>query len=577
MKRLEGAVWRKRILVLTLGVILSLCAACDAPPPTPEPTPTLVPTPTPAPIEVLQDLRYVITWNGELLATEELRIHPVDDALVAYGDLTRAGPAPMLEQRTVQLSSFLNPLQYALERHTLGVQSTWVAQRGEDSIDCMANNQAWYAPVMVPGISPPPNLLLERAPSALPFALLALQVTEGRALTTAMAPLSMQVLDVTEPLPASRPMTVTVAMDQSEAIIGTVALQGQIQAGANPQFTMWMRPGSRVMYGVTFEQYTFGLLEQMQNPALRGTGRLVIERVSHLPELPEPARDPEVIYEAVSIAGSQADLLEGVLLRPDGPGPFPALLVQQPGGVLPPPQGLEQLVRQGWVVLTYSPAGVGNSAGRYQRAPSARLAADVRVAGEWLAQRPEVDLQRVVLVGIGEAGIVGARAIAESNPFAAAVLGSFATDMPLFPDLAEARMAALASHGGWDAVDLERYRMYSLQAWQEWLQAEREEIGLLGRRASLAPLYVWQEIDLVEMLGRAQTPVLILHGRADEWTPVDGAERLEAALRVRGVDGVEFRYLFGPLGADLGGNAQQLWDDQVDDLVDAWLRDTLGP
>lgn len=577
MGRLESAVWRKRILVLTLSMVLGLMWACDAPPPTPEPTPTLVPTPTPAPDQVLQDLRYAITWNGELLATEELRVGTVDDSIVAYGDLTRFGPGPLFERRTVQLSPLLNPIHYSLERHTLGVQSTWVAQREGESINYMANDQAWYAPVLVPDISPPPNLLMERAPSALPFALLALQITEERALTASAESLSLQVLDVTDLLPVNRRMTVTLSMDQSEAIIGTVALAGEIEDGANPQFTLWMRPGSRMLYGVAFEQYTFGLLEQMQNPALRGTGRLMIERVSHLPELPEPEQAPDIIYETVSIAGSQGHLREGLLLRPEGPGPFSALLVQEPGGVLPPPQGLERLVRQGWVVLTYSPAGVGASEGSYQRAPSELLAADVRLVGEWLAQRPEVDTQRIVLVGVGEAGIVGARAIAQDNPFAAAVLGSFATDMPLFPDLAEARIATLASHGGWDAVDLERYRMYSLQTWQGWLEEGQEEIGLLGRRASLVPLRMWQEIDLVETLGQAQTPVLVLHGRADEWTPVDGAERLEAVLRARGVEGVEFRYLYGPLSAELGGNAQQPWADEVDDLVGAWLRDRLGP
>ena len=577
MERLERAVWRKRILVLALAMLLSLLVACDEPPPTPVPTPTPIPTPTPAPVEVLQNLRYSITWNGELLATEELRMTDAGDLLMVYSDLDRFGPLPLTERRTLQLSPILTPVQYSLERHALGVQSTWVAQRREDAIDCMANDQVWYAPVMVPGISPPPKLMMERAPSALPFVLLALQATEQRALPASTEPLALYVLDVTDPMPVSRLMTVTVAVDQSEAIIGTVALAGEIEGGANPQFTMWMRPGSRMLFGVTFEQYSFGLLDQMQNPALRGTGRLAIERVTHLPEPPEREQEPDVIYEVALLPGSEGGSREGLLLRPEGPGPFPALLVHQPGGALPPPQGLEQLVRQGWVVLTYSPAGVGASDGPYQRAPSALLAADARLAGEWLAQRSEVDPQRIALVGLGEAGIVGARAIAERNPFAAAVLGSFATDLPLYPDLAEMRLMALATHGGLDSVSLERYRMYSLQAWQGWLDEGRNEIGLLGRRASLVPLQAWQEIDLVETLGRAQAPVLILHGRADEWTPVDGAERLEAVLRARGVENVEFRYLYGPLRADLGGNAQQLWDEQVDSLVGAWLQDALAP
>lgn len=575
MNRSRRAIRRRRGVFLALVILLALCAACEAAPAGPEPTPTVAPTPTPSADIVLQNLRFVIRWNDQLLATEELTVEQFEGNLLVRSELIRHGPNPVIEQRLVQLSPVLRPIRYSLERRTMGTQSTWVAEYEGGAMDSLANNLAWYAPVLVPEISPAPGILLERAPSALPFAVLALQITDNRPLHDASPPWLSHALDIAEALPVSRPVTVSVSLDQGEAIIGTVALEGRIAGYANPRFTMWVRPGSRTLFRVTIEDHVADLWDQLGESALRTPGLVTIERVTHLPALPEALPEPGVVAEGVSFVGSDGAMRQGLLLRPEGAGPFPALLVQHPGGILPPPQGLAAFVRQGWAVFTYSPAGVGESEGVFQRAPSGLLAADARLAGEWLRQQPEINPERIVLVGIGQAGIVGAQVVAQPSPFAAAVLGSFATVLPLYPDLVEERILALATFYGWDDVALARYRQQSIEQWQEWLQAGYDEIGLLGRRASLTPLRVWQETDLVASLRQAQIPVLVLHGRADLWTPVDGAELLELLLHEEGVEAVTFRYLDG-LGADLGGSAERLWDDQVDGLVSEWLQDTLG-
>lgn len=575
MQRPRRAIWRRRGLLLAFVILLSMCAACEVAPAAPVPTPTPNPTPTPSPDQVLQDLRFVIMRNDQLLATEELRVEQFEGTLLVRSELIRHGLSPVVERRLVQVSPVLRPIRYSLERRSMGAQSTWVAEYERNAMNCLANNLAWYAPVLVPEVSPAPGVLLERAPSALPFVLLALQLTNDRPLHDGAPPWHSHALDVVEALPVSRPVTVSVSLDRGEAIIGTVALEGQIAGYANPHFTMWVRPGSRTLFRVTIEDHVADLWEQLGEPALRAPGLVTIERVARLPAPIEALPEPGIVSETVSFAGSNAETRHGVLLRPEGEGPFPALLVQHPGGTLPPPQGLEAFARQGWAVFSYSPAGVEPSEGEFQRAPSRLLAADARLAGEWLRQRPEISPERIVLVGLGEAGIVGAQVAAEPSPFAVAVLGSFATVLPLYPDLVEERILALADFYGWDDVALARYRQYSIEQWQEWLQAGYEDIGLLGRRASLAPLRVWQETDLVASLRQAQIPVLILHGTADTWTPVDGAELLEALLHEEGVGAVTFRYLDG-IGADLGGNAERLWDDQADALVSGWLEETLG-
>ena len=73
------------------------------------------------------------------------------------------------------------------------------------------------------------------------------------------------------------------------------------------------------------------------------------------------------------------------------------------------------LTRQGIAVLRDDKRGIGESGGDYETATSADFASDVDAAVAWLKTRPEVNPQKIGLVGHSEGGLI-APMVAARNP-----------------------------------------------------------------------------------------------------------------------------------------------------------------
>ena len=133
-----------------------------------------------------------------------------------------------------------------------------------------------------------------------------------------------------------------------------------------------------------------------------------------------------VLYTSEDITFTSADgiKLAGRLSVPESSSPVPAFMMLH---------GSEQgtrdnfgnkvmahyMISRGFAILNYDKRGVGDSEGTYQEAPSpANLQrhADDAIAGvEYLASRPEIDAQRIGLIGFSQAGWVIPLAASQSD------------------------------------------------------------------------------------------------------------------------------------------------------------------
>lgn len=167
-----------------------------------------------------------------------------------------------------------------------------------------------------------------------------------------------------------------------------------------------------------------------------GSWPLTIKRVEIVTELkrpqepkkPYPYAEEEVTYENLR-AGVK---LAGTLTRPQGDGPFPAVLLIAGSG----PQSRNEevlghkvflvladyLTRRGIVVLRSDKRGVGTSTGKYDEATSADFADDALAGVEYLKTRKEVDPHKIGLVGHSEGGIVAPMVAARSKDVALIIL-----------------------------------------------------------------------------------------------------------------------------------------------------------
>jgi uncharacterized protein len=130
------------------------------------------------------------------------------------------------------------------------------------------------------------------------------------------------------------------------------------------------------------------------------------------PKPPFPYRSEEV---TITNTAGQA-MLAGTLIRPDGKGPFPAVVLISGSGAQNRDEEIfghkpflvlaDHLTRHGIAVLRYDDRGVGKSTGSLASATSEDLAGDAWAAWQALSARPEVDAKRVGLLGHSEGGLI---------------------------------------------------------------------------------------------------------------------------------------------------------------------------
>lgn len=139
------------------------------------------------------------------------------------------------------------------------------------------------------------------------------------------------------------------------------------------------------------------------------------------PQKPYPYREEDVTYPN-STAGIT---LAATLTLPQGKGPFPAALLITGSGPHDRDETIfehrpflvlaDYLTRKGFVVLRSDKRGCGKSTGTYATATTADFATDADAGVAYLQSRPEINHEKIGLIGHSEGGAV-APLVAARNP-----------------------------------------------------------------------------------------------------------------------------------------------------------------
>lgn len=147
--------------------------------------------------------------------------------------------------------------------------------------------------------------------------------------------------------------------------------------------------------------------------------------------LPPPARPQNPVqpypYRSEDVTFPSGDVtLAGTVTTPEGPGPFPAVVMITGSGAQDRDETLaghkpflvlaDALTRAGVAVLRTDDRGVGRSGGSAAGTPYADLADDARAGVAHLRTRPEVDPARIGLFGHSEGGYLAPLAVQRSAP-----------------------------------------------------------------------------------------------------------------------------------------------------------------
>ncbi|MFI1754403.1 CocE/NonD family hydrolase [Streptomyces sp. NPDC020571] len=232
-------------------------------------------------------------------------------------------------------------------------------------------------------------------------------------------------------------------------------------------------------------------------------------------------------------------------------------------------QQAEDLARDGYAVLTWSARGFGESTGKIGlNAPDGEVA-DVSRLIDWLAEQPQIELDkdgdpRVGIAGGSYGGAVALLAAghdARVDAVAPAITYWNLADA-LFPNGVFKKLWAgifVNSGGGCDRFEADLCRMYQRVA--ESGTPDAEAVKLLAERS---PQAVGE---------RVKVPTLLTQGQTDSLFPLGQADAAAKAIRANGAPvGVDW-IAGGHDGGDMETGRVQA---RVDDWFDRYLKDDKG-
>ncbi|ALU93889.1 ABC transporter ATP-binding protein [Streptomyces globisporus C-1027] len=288
-------------------------------------------------------------------------------------------------------------------------------------------------------------------------------------------------------------------------------------------------------------------------------------------------------WSAVADDGSPAVQREDRILRMDGvpidtsyfhakgSGKRPAVLIGHGfGGSKNDVRAqAEKLAADGYAVLTWSARGFGKSGGKISLNDPDHEVEDVSRLIDWLAERPEVELDgkgdpRVGLTGASYGGAVSLLAAGhdERVDAIAPVITYWNLADALFPDGVFKKLWAgifITTGGGCERFEKQLCEMYERVAVSG--KPDAEAVKLLTERSPSA------------VADRIKVPSLLLQGQSDSLFPLGQADAMQKAISANGAP-VSVDWISG--GHDGGDSETSRVEGRVGDWFDRYLKEDTG-
>ncbi|WP_189528810.1 alpha/beta fold hydrolase [Streptomyces sindenensis] len=229
----------------------------------------------------------------------------------------------------------------------------------------------------------------------------------------------------------------------------------------------------------------------------------------------------------------------------------------------------EKLAADGYAVLTWSARGFGKSGGEITLNDPDHEVKDVSRLIDWLAERPEVELDgkgdpRVGLTGASYGGAVSLLAAGhdERVDAIAPVITYWNLADALFPDGVFKKLWAgifITTGGGCEKFEKRLCEMYERVAVSG--EPDAEAVELLAERSPSA------------VADRIKVPSLLLQGQSDSLFPLGQADAMQQAISANGAP-VAVDWISG--GHDGGDSETSRVEGRVGDWFDRYLKEDTG-
>jgi len=266
----------------------------------------------------------------------------------------------------------------------------------------------------------------------------------------------------------------------------------------------------------------------------------VVSKPAEKPDYSAPRGAPYTAEE-VSFKGPGGITLGGTLTKPmNARGPVPAVVTitgsgQQDrdeyiplvGGLRVFRQVADTLSRVGIAVLRLDDRGLGASTGSFANSNTADFADDTRAALAYLRSRPDIDPNRLALIGHSEGGMI-APMVAATDPKLRAIA--------IMAGPADKMIDIILEQNKWVAD----HNPKMTQAQRDSVLAETR-VALAPERQFAPALKFWMSYDPAPAAKQVKAATLILQGETDRQVPAGNATKLAALIRLGGNKDVTVR------------------------------------
>jgi pimeloyl-ACP methyl ester carboxylesterase len=310
---------------------------------------------------------------------------------------------------------------------------------------------------------------------------------------------------------------------------------------------------------------------------------------------------------------SESFKIFGDLKMPEGPGPHPVILFvhgdgpnsRTSGGTYPPI--MKRMLSVGYATFAWDKPGSGKSKGRIDRSRLQEQRAQIVLdAIEVLKSRPDIDLNRIGLWGISQAGYVMPRVLLKSKDVAFMIAiscpGVAGVEQGAYLVSAQAICAGVSQE---DAAQMRSLlsAIEKVETYVEYVEVKNqldslpgiEAASIFGYRKGPRPQDEWHEPNLdgdyfwdpIVVIEKTTIPVLaVFGGRDTQIDPIQGAQAYRDALtragnknfRVELIPGTDHNIILSKTGCidERENRSRGDWTNYAPEylnIIEEWLED----
>lgn len=515
---------------------------------------------------------YIVNSDGHDIEAVKIDKYITDDRLIYRSqDSTPYLPLLTESKSKITLDRKYNLLSYSKEGSGAGLQETVYLENTNNNISFVATSRSEFACLTDLPIKQGTFIFEEESPVTY------LPILENYDFNIGRAQAFNVITQFSTLLPPMKRLLILTSIRDEYLKIGSRKIKVEcllIKIKNSPQGMLWVTKSGRTLVGIEFPDKKIKITRSFLSKNLEAK-KFVLKSGSYSEE--------DVTFNNKKV------MLSGTLTIPKKEGLCPpVLLIGEGKGCDREESGLftaiaDHLGKQGFLVLRFDKRGIGSSGQDSKSVTDTDEFEDASCALDYIFSRKETEPQRATVIGHGKGAFFAAKLASERKNVRALILMAPLISLGGETDLNFDNLKEMAAKLGWGDQYLKLAMKSRMETIERVKKTKSNWMSLLRTRCFLKKLREELEERPTDMIRDVDIPVLILHGKEDEFIPAKAAATLDKALEESGNKNhklIYYGYLghfFGKYTEDGVNKAHYDVDKEVLYTIDKWLGDSLAP